>query len=123
MFQNTNPQGEVLLYASLPSVGGSPWGNINPLTDVGAERIEQPQKEFTRLFKSLQKPVQEIDGPHFSSAVELSKNCKYWKWLMVQSFIKRHQLKLLSFHGCQFWGSRRTRSADEEGMDDCNKLE
>ena len=122
-FQKTNPHGEVLLYASLPCVGGSPWGNINSLTDVGAERIEQQQKEFAKLFKSLQKLIQEIDGPHFSIAFGLSKNCKYWKWPMVQSFIKRHQLKLLSFHGCQFWGSRRTRSADEEGMDDCNKLE
>ena len=101
-FQKTNRQGEVLLYTALPCAGGSPWGNKNSLTDVGAERIEQQQKEFTKLFKSLQKLIQEIDGPHFSIAPELSKTCKYWKWPMVQSFIKRHQLKLLPFHGCQF---------------------
>ena len=97
-FQKMNPQGEVLLYASLPCVGGSSWGNKNSITDVGAERIEQQQKEFTKLFKSLQKLIQE----NFSIAFELSKNCKYWNWPMVQSFIKRHQLKLLLFHGCQF---------------------
>ena len=90
------------MYASLPCVGGSPWGNIDSLTDVGAERIEQQQKESKKLFKSLQKLIQEMDGPHFSIAFELSKNCKYWKWPMVQSFIKKHQLKLLPFHVCQF---------------------
>ena len=47
-FQKTNPQGEVLLHASLPCVGGSPCVNTNSLTDVGAERVEQQQKEFTR---------------------------------------------------------------------------
>ena len=64
-FRENNPQGEVLLYASLPCVGGSPWGYINRLTDSGAERIEQQKKDFTKLFKSLQKLIHEIDGPHF----------------------------------------------------------
>ena len=101
-FRESNPEGEILLYASLPCVGGSPWGYINSLTDKGAERIEQQQKEFTKLFKSLQKIISEIDGPNFSIAFELSKNCKYWKWPMVQSFLKRQELKLYPFHGCQF---------------------
>ena len=101
-FRENNPEGEVLLYASLPCVGGSPWGYINRLTDSGAERIEQQQEEFTKLFKSLQKVINEIDGPHLSIAFELSKNCKYWKWPMVQSFLKKQELKLYPFHGCQF---------------------
>ena len=100
--RENNPQGEVLLYASLPCVGGSPWGYINGLTDSGAERIEQQQKDFTKLFKSLQKLIHEIDGPHFSIAFERSKNCKYWKLPMVQSFLKKQDLKLYPFHGCQF---------------------
>ena len=91
-----------MLYASLPCFGGSPWGYINRLTDSGAERIEQQQKDFTKLFKSLQKLIHEIDGPHLSIAFELSKNCKYWKWPMVQSFLKKQDLKLYPFHGCQF---------------------
>ena len=45
-FRENNPQGEVLLYASLSCVGGSPWGYINAMIDTGAERIEQQQKEF-----------------------------------------------------------------------------
>ena len=72
------------------------------MTEVGAERIEQQQKDFSKLFKSLQKIIHEIDSPQLSSAFELSKNCKYWKRPIVQSFLKRHQLKLPPFHGCQF---------------------
>ena len=101
-FRESNPQGEVLLYASLPCVGGSPWGYINAMTDTGAERIEQQQKEFTKLFKLLQSLIQQIDGPHFSIAFELSKNCKYWKPPLVQSFLKKNNLKQYPFHGCQF---------------------
>ena len=84
------------------------------MTDIGAERIEQQQKEFTQLFKSLQKLIDEIDGPHFSIAFELPKNCKYWKWPMVQSFLKKHSLKQYPFHGCQF-------EVVDLWLDDCNK--
>ena len=101
-FREINPQGEVLLYASLPCVGGSAWGYINAMTGAGAERIKQQQKEFTKLFKSHPKLIHEIDGQHFSIAFELSKNCKYWKWPMVQSFLKKNNLKQYPFHGCQF---------------------
>ena len=101
-FRKANPQGAILLYASLPCVGGSPWGSVNSLTESGAERIEQQQKDFSKLFKSFQKLIQEIDGPQLSIAFELSKNCKYWKWPMVQAFLKRYQLTPYPFHGCQF---------------------
>ena len=43
------------------------------MTDIKAERIEQQQKEFTKLFKPLQELLHEIDGPHFSIAFELKE--------------------------------------------------
>jgi hypothetical protein len=88
----------MLLYLALVVV----LGYINAMTGAGAERIEQQQKEFTKLFKSHPKLIHEIDGQHFSIAFELSKNCKYWKWPMVQSFLKKNNLKQYPFHGCQF---------------------
>ena len=120
-FRENSPQGEVLLYASLPCVGGSPWGYINRLTDSGAERIEQQQKDFTKLFKSLQKLIHEINGPYLAIAFELSKNCKYWKWPMVQSFLKKQDLKLYPFHGCQFGVTDLGREPHEKGLDDSNR--
>ena len=40
--------------------GGSPWGNVNGLTVEGQERIKEQQKQFTKLFKSFVKLVDEV---------------------------------------------------------------
>ena len=52
-FRNDFHDGTLILYASLPCVGGSPWGNVNGLTVEGQERIKEQQKQLTKLFKSL----------------------------------------------------------------------
>ena len=91
-----------LLYASLPCVGGSPWGYINGLTDSGAERIEQQQKEFTKLFKPLQslfmKSMDRTFLLHSNSPRTASIGSGQW----FQSFLEKQELKLYPFHGCQF---------------------
>ena len=38
-FRNDFDNGTLILYASLPCVGGSPWGNVNGLTVAGHDRI------------------------------------------------------------------------------------
>ena len=40
-FRNDFDNGTLILYASLPCVGGSPWGNENGLTVEGQERIQE----------------------------------------------------------------------------------
>ena len=57
-FRARRPKGKILLYASLPCVGGSPWGNVNKQTEEGEERIKQQQKDFTKLFKPFHKVVE-----------------------------------------------------------------
>ena len=52
-FRNDFDNGTLVLYASLPCVGGSPWGNVNGFTVKGHERIKEQQKQFTKLFKSF----------------------------------------------------------------------
>eukprot|EP00435_Cladocopium_sp_Y103_P010642 s3504_g2.t1 len=52
-FRNDFTDGTLILYASLPCVGGSPWGNINSLTVEGNEKIKEQQRLFTKLFKVL----------------------------------------------------------------------
>ena len=39
-FRASHPKRKILLYASLPCVGGSPWGNVNKQTEEGEERIK-----------------------------------------------------------------------------------
>ena len=79
-FRNDFQDGTLILYASLPCVGGSPWGNVNGLTVEGQDRIKEQQKLFTKLFKSFSKLVHEVADEKTLIAFELSKNCKYWGW-------------------------------------------
>ena len=99
-FRNDFTDGKLILYASLPCVGGSPWGNVNGLTVEGQERIKEQQKQFTKLFKSFVKLVDEICDEHTLIAFELSKNCKYWRWPMVRKFMMERSMTPHHFDGC-----------------------
>ena len=77
-FRNDFHDGTLILCASLPCVGGSPWGNVNGLTVDGQERIKEQQKLFIKLFKSFAKLVNEVADEKILIAFELSRNCKYW---------------------------------------------
>ena len=101
-FRKEHPQSHLLLYASLPCVGGSPWGNVNAQTLEGSERIKEQQKEFSKLFQSLQQLLKDIKDDRTFVAFELSMQCKYWKWPVVQRFLQKHDLVPHSFHGCRF---------------------
>ena len=101
-FRASHPKGKILLYASLPCVGGSPWGNINGKTEEGEERIKEQQKDFTRLFKSFRKTVEMLKDENVHVAFELSRNCKYWHWPMIRNFISVNSLETYDFDGCMF---------------------
>lgn len=101
-FRRNNLKGKLLLYASLPCVGGSPWGNVNGQTTEGAERIKEQQHEFNKLFKGFQHLVELVNDSNTFVAFELSRRCKYWRWPMVKKFMNKHALIPHSFHGCKF---------------------
>ena len=99
-FRNDFTDGKLVVYASLPCVGGSPWGNVNGLTVDGQERIKEQQKQFTKLFKSFVKLVDEVYDEQTLVAFELSKNCKYWRWPMVRKFMLERSMVMHHFDGC-----------------------
>ena len=103
-FRKKHPEAFTLIYSSLPCVGGSPWGNVNSVTEKGSKTIAEQQKLFATLLKSLRNIIAENADETTFVAFELSKNCKYWKckWPIVHKFIRRLQLPLFPFHGCQF---------------------
>ena len=86
-FRTSHPKGKILLYASLPCVGGSPWGNVNKETEEGEARIQQQQEEFTKLFKPFKKFIEILKDENAHIAFELSRNCKYWRWPMIRNFM------------------------------------
>ena len=90
----------LILYASLPCVEGSPWGNVNGLTVEGHERSKEQQKQFTTLLKSFVKLLGEVYDERTLIAFELSKNCKYWRWPMVRKFLIERFMSVHHFDGC-----------------------
>ena len=99
-FRHDFDNSTLILYASLPCVGGSPWGNVNGLTIEGHERIKEQPKQFTKLFKSLVKLVDEVYDERTLIAFELSKSCKYWRWPMVGKFLIERFMSVHHFDGC-----------------------
>ena len=99
-FRNDFENRTLILYASLPCVGGSPWGNVNGLTVEGQDRIKEQQKQFTKLFKSFVKLVDEVYDERTLTAFELSKSCKYWRWPMVRKFLIERFMSVHHFDGC-----------------------
>ena len=99
-FRKQCPKGSILFYASLPCTGGSPWGNVNKETPHGAQTIAAQQEDFKALFKSWCKVLTENHGENCFIAFELSKNCKYWSWSIVNRFLSKYCLTKHSFHGC-----------------------
>jgi hypothetical protein len=90
----------LILYASLPCVEGSPWGNVNGLTVEGHERSKEQQKQFTTLLKSFVKLLGEVYDERTLIAFELSKSCKYWRWPMVGKFLIERFMSVHHFDGC-----------------------
>ena len=99
-FRNDFDNGTLILFASLPCVGGSPWGNVNGLTVQGQERIQEQQRLFNKLFKSFAKLVDEVGDDKTLIAFDLSRNCKYWNWPMVRKFLIDHSMSTHHFDGC-----------------------
>ena len=88
----------LLIWASLPCTGGCSWQHINILTN--REKVEDQHKLFLKLLKSLKSFTRIMKPFKPELAMELPKTCDYWKWTVVQAFIKKHCLQSCLCDGC-----------------------
>ena len=88
----------LLIWASLPCTGGCSWQHINILTN--SEKVEDHHKLFLKLLKSLKSFMRIMKPFNPELAMELPKTCDYWKWAVVQAFIKKHCLQSCLCDGC-----------------------
>ena len=88
----------ILVYASLPCTGGSPWNRMNP------ENPSQIQHRdvFKKLLKQLMSYLRLIGRFKPQVAFELPRNCDFWKWDLVQRLVSRYNMNLYHFDGCMF---------------------
>ena len=88
----------LLIWASLPCTGGCSWQHVNILTN--REKVEDHHKLFLKLLKSLKSFMRIMKPFNPELAMELPKTCYYWKWAVVQAFIKKHCLQTCLCDGC-----------------------
>ena len=69
-FRKTCPEGRLLIYASLPCTGGSPWGNVNKETHGGKARIKEQQTLHVELQNAFIRVVERIRDEHTFIAYE-----------------------------------------------------
>ena len=74
------------------------------------------QKQFTRLFKSFVKLVDEVYDERTLIAFELSKNCKYWRWPMVRKFLIERSMTTHHFDGCMLGVLGNNGHSNEEKL-------
>ena len=77
----------VLLWASMPCTGGSPWQHINKHKPGGGERLRQHIHNFKDIWKSFVPIALECNKHGGKVAIEWPTGCNYWKLPEVKGFM------------------------------------
>ena len=94
------PKGRLLVWASLPCTGGTPWIHVNKTIPSAANKVEEHQKEFRKLWNALMDLVNSLRSASPYIAIEWPKGCVYWKLDHVVAFCQRHAMEPVTFDGC-----------------------
>ena len=100
-FLRTHKPKDVMIWASLPCTGGSPWQYANKQMPSGKARVRRHVREFNKLWKSFVTTIENIDEP-ISIAIEWPKGCTYWRLPKVTRFLQQYNLQPVSCDGCRF---------------------
>ena len=90
----------VLIWASLPCTGGTPWNFINNKIPSARKKVANHRKLFNVLWKSFGAFLDEMGHQNPSIAIEWPKGCTYWKLPKVKSILDKHGLNKCDFDGC-----------------------
>ena len=100
-FLRTHPVSAVLIWASLPCTGGTPWSFVNLKNPVARRKVLAHIKEFDKLWKSFVEFLEMID-PDIPLAIEWPRGCIYWRLRKVIKVIEERNLTMYNFDGCAF---------------------
>ena len=73
-FLRTHKPKDVMIWASLPCTGGSPWQYVSTQMPSDKARVRRHVREFNKLWKSLVATIESIDEP-ITIAIEWPKGC------------------------------------------------
>ena len=93
----------VLLFASMPCTGGSPYVNLNwHLGPKTRSKIRAHRALFRRLWINFVVVADACMTNGGRIAIEWPRRCSYWKVNYVVSFLKRYALQPTIFDGCAY---------------------
>jgi hypothetical protein len=93
----------VLVWASTPCTGGTPWTHLNALKgDQTRLKIAAHRREFRRIWASFVKSISPALTAGISVAIEWPQGCVYWQDKRVRGFLRQHRLIRNTFHGCMY---------------------
>ena len=96
--KNAGPN--VLLWASMPCTGGSPWFHINKVKPGGDIRLKKHVALFSKIWRAFQKACAAVDKVGGFIAIEWPRNCSYWHLRRVKMLVRAHSLVRADFEGC-----------------------
>ena len=101
----------VLLWASMPCTGGSPWQSINwhKFGLATRDKILHHQILFGKIWESFELCAELCISSGGHIAIEWPRACKYWRFRQVVAFVKRHGLFKTVFDGCRYNLTSTTR--------------
>jgi hypothetical protein len=104
----------VVVFASLPCTGGSPWQIVNKKHPACRRLLIKHHQLFNKLFRSLVKLFADYaTRGDIPILFEWPRCCRYWKIPKVERFIRKHRLTTAEFDGCAF--GLRSSIKREEG--------
>ena len=93
----------VLLFGSLPCIGGSAFQRLNwrrgPQTQA---KIRAHWEEFEKLWKHYVLVAVACRANGGSLALEWPKGCAYWRERKVKLFLEHHGMQMYHLDGCMF---------------------
>ena len=92
----------LLLFASMPCTGGSPWQNLNIKIKGVAAKVRAHWKVFRKIWSFFVIASEAVLASGGNVAIEWPRQCRYWQWDNVLAFLKKHKFESSFFDGCMY---------------------
>jgi len=93
----------VLLWASIPCTGGSPWQNLNAKRGASTRKlIARRIRDFRLIWASFVQVAAEVVAQGGVFCVEWPKDRNYWRRPEVVRVLTKYHCSSSVFHGCQY---------------------
>ena len=98
------PNAIIILFGALPCIGGSQWQRLNwhrGNADTRAKILEH-RRIFEILWRNFVIVAKRCLALGGGVAFEWPRNCDYWGYQRVRTFLERHKFGKVHFDGCMY---------------------